>query len=355
MTNGARQTLTVEAPSKQYQITIDSNWIDREFFKALAVNRKIVMITDENVHACYRELLEGFDVFVIKAGEASKCMACYSDIQSYLIEHHLTRSDAVVAFGGGVVGDLAGFVAATYMRGIGFIQIPTTLLAMVDSSVGGKVAVNHGVGKNILGTFYQPDAVYMDTAFLETLPDAEFACGMAEIIKYGLIRDEALFALLADLPVKAVREQIASIIARCCAIKAEVVAADEEDRGLRQILNFGHTVGHAVESFYHYKTYTHGHGVAIGMAIKAKLALANGIISSSQYRQIIDTIEKFDLPIAIDDLEQMPDVLKEVIHDKKAEGAVFKLIEFEAIGRVKIAAYTYEALLAVLAQRSVFE
>jgi 3-dehydroquinate synthase len=349
MTIGARrQTLAVEAPSKQYQITIDRNWIDRAFLKALAAERKIVMITDENVYQIYRSLLEGFDVFVIEAGEASKCMSSYSDIQRYMIERHLTRSDAVIAFGGGVVGDLAGFVAATYMRGIGFIQIPTTLLAMVDSSVGGKVAINHGVGKNILGTFYQPDAVYMDTAFLDTLPNAEFACGMAEIIKYGLIKDAALFEMLADLPVAAVHEQIAEIIHRCCAIKAEVVAADEGDRGIRQILNFGHTVGHAVESFYHYKTYTHGQGVAIGMALKAKLALANGAVSNADYQRIIATLEKFDLPIAIHLPAEMPDVLKEVIHDKKAEGSVFKLIELETIGMVRIAEYSYASLLDIL-------
>ena len=344
------QILYVDAPSKQYPIHINHNWVDSGFLKNLADKRHVAVITDDNVYALYADILEGLDVFVIKPGEASKCLSVYGDIQAYLIEKNMTRTDAVVALGGGVVGDLAGYVAATYMRGIGFIQIPTSLLAMVDSSVGGKVAVNHGVGKNIIGTFYQPDAVYIDTAFLKTLPEKERSCGMAEVIKYGLISDRALFDQLTHMEASKWQQQIKAIIYRCCEIKAEIVSKDEEDKGMRQILNFGHTIGHAVESYYHYSGYAHGEGVAIGMYMKACMAYVAKKISKQELEAIEHVLKKFKLPLQIKDVEDLPSVLKEVIHDKKAEGKSFRLIELKRIGQTDIVAYTYEALLQKLGE-----
>jgi 3-dehydroquinate synthase len=349
-THDDAQILYVDAPSKQYAITINHDWIDHALFKRLTEERRIVVITDENVHALYADLLEGIDVFIIKAGEASKCLSVYGQIQTYLIEKNLTRTDAVVALGGGVVGDLAGYVAATYMRGIGFIQIPTSLLAMVDSSVGGKVAINHGVGKNIIGTFYQPDAVYIDTAFLKTLPDKERSCGFAEVIKYGLISDRALFDQLTHMEASKWQERIKDIIYRCCEIKAEIVSKDEEDKGLRQILNFGHTIGHAVESYYHYSGYAHGEGVAIGMYMKAKMAYATKKISKEDLKAVEVVLKKFNLPLQIREMSDWPRVLKEVIHDKKAEGKMFRLIELVRIGETEMVSYTYETLLERLGE-----
>ena len=335
--------LTVNAQSKRYEISIGTQWIDQAFIQNLSKNKRLVVITDENLFKIYGTLLEGLDVFVIEAGEVSKCMEVYSEIQKYLIEKNLTRSDSIVAFGGGVVGDLAGFVAATYMRGIGFVQIPTTLLAMVDSSVGGKVAINHGTGKNIIGSFYQPDAVYMDTALLDTLPEEEFSCGMAEVIKYGLIWDALLFDKLRNP--KLVKEHIVDVISRCCEIKAEIVSRDEEDRDLRQILNFGHTLGHAIESYYHYRDYKHGQGVAIGMAVKSKMALETGKITKTEYEDIIKVLKLYNLPLEVVKAEDWNAIIKDMIYDKKAEGSRFKLIQLDAVGNVKIEAYDFETLI----------
>jgi len=344
------QTLYVAAPSKCYPININYGWIDHAFLKALAHERHVVVITDENVYALYAEILKGLDVYVIKPGEASKCLRVYGEIQAYLIEKNLTRTDTIVALGGGVVGDLAGYVAATYMRGIGFIQIPTSLLAMVDSSVGGKVAINHGAGKNIIGTFYQPDAVYIDTAFLNTLPEKERSCGMAEVIKYGLISDSALFEQLNHMVALDWQQQIKAIIYRCCEIKAEIVSKDEEDKGIRQILNFGHTIGHAVESYYHYSGYAHGEGVAIGMYMKTCMAYASKKISKQELETVRQVLEKFNLPRQVRNTNDLPSILKEVIHDKKAEGKCFKLIELKRIGETEMVSYTYESLLQRLGE-----
>lgn len=340
--------LTVNAPSRTYPINIGREWLNRAFLEQLASQRKIVIITDSNLFAIYNDLLKDFDVYVIEAGEASKCMTVYSDIQTYLIEKNLTRSDAVVAFGGGVTGDLAGFVASTYMRGIGFIQIPTSLLAMVDSSVGGKVAINHSFGKNIIGNFYQPEAVHIDTALLKTLPDREIACGMAEVIKYGMIYDYDFFVMLKNLSKTAFDATSEEIIETCCKIKAKVVAEDEEDKGIRQILNFGHTIGHAVEAYYNYSRYEHGEAVAIGMYLKSKLAFQKGIIKKEDFQDVEEVLKKYNLPIDLETPEDYPMIIKEIIHDKKAEGSTFKLIELKSIGEVAIVSYTYDEIMSLL-------
>lgn len=264
------QRIDVSA-SRRYTVLIQEGILSNAGKECAAVIRgnKLLLLTDETVAALYeqttRASLEGagFLVFTyrIPAGESSKSIDNYLKIISFLAEHGFTRSDALVALGGGVVGDLGGFCAASYLRGIGFVQIPTTLLACVDSSVGGKTAVNLPQGKNLLGSFYQPWLVLCDPLTLNTLPPAVYADGMAEVIKYGMLSDADLFTQLEKRTLTN-----GEIIARCVTIKRDIVQQDERDSGVRGLLNFGHTVGHAVEKCSHFSV-SHGSGVAIGMAI----------------------------------------------------------------------------------------
>lgn len=236
------------------------------------------------------------------------------------IESRLDRSSSIVALGGGVVGDLAGFVASTYMRGIGFVQIPTTLLSQVDSSVGGKVAVNHPLGKNIIGSFYQPKIVYINANTLLTLPSREFSSGMSELIKYGFIWDENFLNWLEsklDSIMAKDEKIIVKAIEWACNIKARVVEQDEKEKGLRAILNFGHTVGHAIEAVSNYSKYTHGEAVALGMICESRLAAKMGLIDDNLLARLIDLIEKAGLPTSLDEQLPVESLIKAMQHDKK--------------------------------------
>ena len=295
--------------------------------------KQVLLLTDKTVGALYldvaRKSLEnsGFAVvpYVVEGGEDSKSTQTYCEIVSFLAEHHFTRSDAVVALGGGVVGDLGGFCAATYLRGIGFVQVPTTLLACVDSSVGGKTAVNLTAGKNLLGAFYHPWLVVCDPLTLDTLPRQVYADGMAEVIKYGMIADRDLFEALE-------RGELTNteIICRCVAIKRDIVEQDERDTGCRQLLNFGHTVGHAVEKCSGFSV-SHGSAVAIGMATVMRALAAMEQTTAAECERLLALLSAGGLPTTC---KFSPEALYDAaLSDKKRANDTLALITVPTIGR----------------------
>ena len=274
---------------------------------------------------------------MVTPGECSKSTECYLQVVSFLAANRFTRSDAIVALGGGVVGDLGGFCAATYLRGIGFVQVPTTLLASVDSSVGGKTAVNLPEGKNLLGAFYQPYLVLCDPAVLKTLPKETYADGMAEVIKYGMICDRALFEEL-----EAETLDDGEIITRCVTIKRDIVEADEHDRGCRALLNYGHTIGHAVEKCSDFAV-SHGSGVAIGMAMLARSMVAQGTMAAEDAKRLCALLEKYELPTLC--AYRAEALYEAALNDKKRAGDTLSLITVPTIGRGEVTSIPVEALL----------
>lgn len=296
------KTVRVDA-SKSYCVQIGSGLLNKlgEYAAQHKKSSKAVIICDSNVLPLYAAKAEtslldnGFSVltYSFPAGESSKNLETYGNILNFLAENKVTRSDLLIALGGGVTGDITGFVAATYLRGISFIQVPTTLLAMVDSSVGGKTAVDLPSGKNLVGAFYQPDLVLCDIDTLATLPDDVFIDGCAEVIKYGILYDDVLFEKLYAQGPSFDREDV---ICRCVELKRDVVNADEFDTGLRQQLNLGHTIGHAIEAESNYLI-SHGKAVAIGMAMIARAAAKYQICTDNTAEQICDILQKFTLPI----------------------------------------------------------
>lgn len=280
----------------------------------------------------------GFRTVIVEipAGEEVKTLQTAMGLYDRAVDLGMDRKSPIFALGGGVVGDITGFVAATYMRGIPFIQLPTTLLAQVDSSVGGKVAVNHPQGKNLIGAFYQPKLVFIDPSTMETLPEREWLSGMAEVIKYGVIRDASLFDLLSGTDFAKLRlnkDILMKIIQKSCAIKAAVVTADEKETGLRMVLNFGHTIGHAIESAGAYTKYTHGEAVAIGMAGAAKLARTIGWCGERECNAIEKTILRYGLPVRYSGLDTSL-VERRLYHDKKKDGDKIRWVLPKGIGTV---------------------
>ena len=343
-------TVPVKA-SKNYDIVIGTGLMDRagEYLRTVAKGDSVMLVCGDivaDLHAPrVRTALEsaGYRVaqFVYPHGEQSKTPATYLSLLNALAEAGITRSDTIVALGGGVTGDLAGFAAATYQRGIHYVQMPTTLLAAVDSSVGGKTAIDLPAGKNLAGAFYQPSLVLCDLDAQATLPQDVFADGCAEVIKYGVIWDEALFEKLGA----GISHQLAEVIARCVTIKAEVVGQDEFDNGLRGILNFGHTVGHAIEKCSDFAV-SHGSAVAIGMVIVAKAAVLAGICDASVFDRVLALVRAYDLPVSTNyDTDAL---LQAMLSDKKRAGAKISLIIPEAIGRVRIEKMTLEEMDAFL-------
>ena len=285
---------------KPYSVKIGKGLLDKagEEAKALGLDGKALIVSDDNVAALYIEkasaALEksGFEVFsfVLPHGESSKSAENLLAILEFAAENAFSRTDTFFALGGGVVGDLCGFAAAVYMRGTNFVQLPTTLLAAVDSSVGGKTAIDLTAGKNLAGAFYQPKLVLCDTATIDTLPDEEFSNGMAEVIKYGMFCDGGFLDILTES-----NTDIEEVIARCVQIKARVVEADEFDKGERMFLNFGHTIAHAVEALSGYTT-PHGSAVAIGMAVITKAAIALGKCDGNVFEILTELLKKYKLP-----------------------------------------------------------
>ena len=288
---------------------------------------------------------------LIPDGEANKTLATLSDLLTRFLEHGADRTTSVVALGGGVVGDVAGFAAAIYQRGVPLVQIPTTLLAQVDSSVGGKTGVNHALGKNMIGAFYQPRAVLIDPDCLRTLPAREFASGLAEVVKYGAIRDFAFFGWLeSEMPRLIARDPdaLTHAITQSCRVKAQIVAADERESGERALLNFGHTFGHAIETGIGYGEWLHGEAVAAGMVVAAKLSARLGWIDTDDVARLAALLESAGLPIATPPMD-VAQWLTLLGRDKKVQRGQLRLVLLRALGRAVITAdFDHDALEAVL-------
>ncbi len=339
-------TVHVALGERSYDILIRDGLLGRlpELLRPLKLGGRCAIITDTTVAplfaAAARDALAAADwcvsVHTVPAGERSKSLAVAGKLYEELAGARLNRRSFVLALGGGVVGDLAGFIAATFLRGVDFVQVPTTLLAMVDSSVGGKVAIDLPQGKNLVGAFYQPRIVVADTATLASLPEREFRAGVAEVIKYGVIYDAALFAdLERELPALMAKDAgvLSRVIARCCEIKAEVVSQDERESGLREILNFGHTIGHGIEAVTEYGRYLHGEALAIGMVAAARLSQKHGGLAEADADRIETLLRRagFDLQPPAVPFEQLLSAMRS---DKKARDGGLRFVLARRMGGV---------------------
>ena len=314
--------------------------------QARSTQRRVFIVTDSSVGALYaavaRALLEqaGLEplLFTVPAGEGSKSFACFQQIIDWLVEHHAERSEPLVALGGGVVGDLTGYVAASYRRGVPLVQVPTTLLAQIDSSVGGKTGINHPLGKNLIGAFYQPELIFVDPAVLLTLPERAYREGWAEIVKTGVILDTELFAMLeerlADLE-RRDADLLTQVVARCIRIKMDIVQGDERDGGLRNILNYGHTFGHALETITEYGTWLHGEAVSIGMEVAGRIAVARGLISADDLARQRRLLQAIGLPIECPGVDGEK-ILIAMQNDKKVQDGRTRWILPTRIGQAQM-------------------
>ena len=343
------RTVLVQLGNRSYAIKIATSLLQTLGHECarLKLGERCAIITDKNAgkyfaRTIFNSLLRaGFSplLITVAAGETAKSLRTVEKCYDQLAAHRLERKSFIVALGGGVVGDLAGFVAATYLRGVPFVQVPTTLLAQVDSSVGGKTGVNLRAGKNLVGAFYQPRLVLCDMDTLKTLPEREFRAGLAEVIKYGIIYDARLFAALErDLPRMLRRDDavLAPIIARCCAIKAEVVSQDETENGLRAILNFGHTIGHAIENSFGYGKFLHGEAISIGQVAEAKLSEKILRLPEGDARRIEDLFQRTGLPTQIKlNGTQRRKFFDAMRLDKKAKDGEVRFVLARKIGKVE--------------------
>lgn len=342
------RTIEVALGERSYPIIIGYNHLAQcaAALKEYTSEDTVMLISDSAVHDLYGPGLIGIlermgyrpISYIVSPGEESKSWEQAGLILERMLAQNLGRRTPVLALGGGVVGDLAGFVASLYRRGVPFIQIPTTLLAQVDSSVGGKVAVNHPLGKNMLGSFYQPVAVWADLSALDSLPEKEWLAGLAEVIKYAVIKDETFLRFLEDHSQEILMRNhqiIPEIIQRCCQIKAEIVSLDERDEGLRNILNFGHTIGHALESATYYKQYRHGDAVAIGMIGALELACYLGDLDRDSADRVKRLILSWGLPVSFP-AHLLEDILELLIHDKKVAGRELTFVLPTALGQVML-------------------
>lgn len=311
-------------------------------FKSIGIKGRTCVITTETVNGLYGRLFENFlknagiepVVMVLPDGENTKSIKYLSYLYDELIKNRFERGNFIIAFGGGVIGDLAGFTAATYLRGINFIQIPTTLLADVDSSVGGKTGIDHPGGKNLIGAFYQPKCVIVDVDFLDTLEGRELKNGFAEVIKYGAVLDNEFFAYLENSYEKILsrdKDSLMRIIERSCAIKADVVNKDEKESGLRSVLNFGHSLGHAIEVLYNYETVKHGEAIAMGMVFATMVSKDMGLCTLDTVNRVKTLIENSGLPVTIPDFSP-EEYINAMKLDKKVEGKLIKFVLIKEIG-----------------------
>lgn len=343
--------LKVDLKDRSYPIIIEKGLINRvsEEIRKVYKGKKIFIITDDNVNKYYggkisEELKKNdFEVklLALKPGEQTKNFNTLPIVYNELLDFNLTRSDLIIALGGGVIGDLAGFVASTYLRGVDFVQIPTSLLAQVDSSVGGKVAVDLDRGKNLVGSFYHPKFVLIDPEVLNTLDNRFFIDGMAEVIKYGCIKDKQFFDYLEKMENnQQLINNMEVVIHKCCDIKRQVVENDEKDKGERMLLNFGHTLGHAIEQYYNYTKYSHGEGVAIGMYVISKISEEKGLTKKGTSQRIKDILVKYNLPYELD--VNIEETLEAINLDKKKLGNDLNVIILKEIGNSEIYKTTAE-------------
>lgn len=339
--------ITVDLKERSYDILIGSKTLSRLGLRLKEFRTsRVAIITNKTVFPLYRDIvlrsLSEHDIspeiVLLPDGEEYKDFTWTYHIHGKLLESRFDRNSLLIALGGGVIGDITGFVASTYMRGIRYVQVPTTLLSQVDSSVGGKTGVNHPLGKNMIGTFYQPSLVHIDIDTLRTLPKGEFSAGIAEVIKYGIISDSDLFEYLENNheDIVSLGDSIVHVIRRSCEIKADIVSKDERESGLRAILNYGHTVGHAVEAVTDYKRFLHGEAVAIGMYATACIAVRMGLLKEKYAESIRRLLDLYKLPVSVPKDISPIDIIAAMELDKKVRDGKIRFILPEAIGKVRI-------------------
>ncbi len=330
----------VNLGKNSYDIIVENEILAKAGEHIHCAGGKIFVVSDTNVAPLYANTLidslnkAGYEceLYLIKAGELSKNIQSICPMYEAMLSFGLTRKDLVIALGGGVVGDLTGFVASTYLRGVDFVQIPTSLLAQVDSSVGGKVAVDLAQGKNLVGSFFQPKAVLIDTAVLATLPDSFYIDGMAEVIKYGCILDKDLFEKLDSIKDRAsFMEQAEAIIANCCQLKANIVERDELDKGDRMLLNFGHTYGHAVEKYFNFERVSHGVAVGIGMSVVTHLSEKAGLTAIGSAARLDKILTQYGLDTHIE--ADQDEIIANMANDKKNLGKELVIVLISEIGK----------------------
>ncbi len=347
--------IEVDLGERKYPIYIGKSVLsDHKLIDKHITSSQVLIVTNENIAPLYLKSIEAslsnvdHDVLILPDGESTKSLDSLNQIITRLMEKKYSRTCILIALGGGVIGDLTGFAAACYQRGVKFIQIPTTLLAQVDSSVGGKTAVNHPLGKNMIGAFYQPCAVLADTDVLSTLPEREFSAGLAEVIKYGLIRDKGFYEWLEEnieFIINRDDEALTYTIERSCINKSEVVAEDERESGVRATLNLGHTFGHAIETALSYKDWLHGEAVGCGMLMAADLSMRLGLIEQDQVDRIKLLLVRAKLPTKISANIKLKQMLENMKVDKKSRDGVLYLILLNDIGEAVITSdYTEQAL-----------
>ena len=356
------QTVTVNLGQRSYAIELGVGLLSRvgEIMKAQGIGGRVGIVSNPPVADLYgEEVLEslraaGYEtaLVLIPEGEAHKNTVSLGLIYDALVEHRFDRSATLIALGGGVIGDVTGYAAATFLRGIGYVQIPTTLLAQVDASVGGKTAVNHHQGKNLIGAFHQPRLVVIDMDTLRTLPQREFAAGMAEMIKHGIITDAGFFGFLEEEMESLLRLDPAAVenaVAASCRIKAAVVEQDEREDDRRAILNFGHTIGHALEAFTGYERFLHGEAVAIGMIQAAALSAGRGLCSAAELGRIEALVRRAGLPWRIPDDIALEDLVAGMALDKKSHAGKIKFVLCEGIGRTRFEWFSATEIVRELA------
>ncbi|UXI01510.1 3-dehydroquinate synthase [Photobacterium sp. TY1-4] len=345
------ERIHVNLDDRSYPISIGAELFDDPalFSSAIKGGQRVVVVSNETVAPLYAEQVMAtirslpceVSLLSLPDGEQFKTLDTFNQIMTFLLEGNYGRDVVLVALGGGVIGDVVGYAAACYQRGVDFIQVPTTLLAQVDSSVGGKTAVNHPLGKNMIGAFYQPKAVVIDTHCLHTLPPREFAAGMAEVIKYGIIADHDFFVWLEQNMAKLQALDTAALayaIRRCCQIKADVVAADEKESGVRALLNLGHTFGHAIEAEMGYGNWLHGEAVAAGTVQAAQTACEHGLLDQADVERIIRLLAQANLPIAAPAEMDFDCYMKHMMRDKKVLSGQLRLVLPTSIGCAEVVA-----------------
>ena len=347
-----KSKILVPLGKKSYEVTIEAgirNKINEELLKiGVKNNRKILVISNKEISDLYiEEFLKPLkrnnyqvQIFLIKAGELHKNVETLIEIYNFAFEFGLDRNSLIIALGGGIVGDITGLAAATWLRGIDYIQIPTTLLSMVDSSVGGKTAVNHPKGKNLIGAFHQPKAVFIDPETLKTLPKREFNAGMAEVIKYGVIKDKELFEFLENEKnknklINLENECLIKIINSSIKTKSHIVSKDEQEHGIRAILNYGHSFGHVIENLCGYGEFLHGEAISIGMKIAGGIALEKGLWSNEEFIRQDNLLKSYSLPTKIPKINKK-EVITILMGDKKVRDGKMRFILPKGIGEVDI-------------------
>jgi len=335
--------IIVNLKENSYTIFIGSNILSNKELYLSIKEKKIALITNKkikNLHfKNFKNNILKRDNIILPDGEKYKNQESIEKIHNYLLKNNFSRDSALIAFGGGVIGDITGFAASTYQRGIKFIQIPTSLLAMVDSSVGGKTGINHALGKNMIGSFHQPSAVIADTEILKTLPERQFRAGMAEVIKYGIIKDKIFFKWILEehKNIKNLNtESIIKIIKKSCQIKADIVAQDEKEKNIRALLNLGHTFGHAIENNLGYGKWLHGEAIACGFLIAADISMQKKTMAIAEYEEIKKILKIFKLPIKLPKNINLEKIYKTMLLDKKVKNNKIVFILPKNIGSAYI-------------------